>query len=46
MLNAIGEYLDHYRDADATDKANASMNTHSWVTKAKKQAEYAIMSRA
>ena len=46
MLNAVGEYLDHYRDGDSTDKANASMNNHSWVTKAKKQTEQVIMSLA
>lgn len=46
MLNAIGEYLDHYRDAGAIDKANASMSTYSWVTKTKKQAESYILSFA
>lgn len=44
MLNAIGEYLDHYRDANAIDRANASMNSHSWVTKMKKEAESHILS--
>ena len=46
MLNAIGEYLDHYRDANATDKANASMNIYSWVTKTKKETENFILSLA
>lgn len=46
MLNAVGEYLDHYRDADSTDRANASMGIYSWVTKTKKQTERAILSLA
>lgn len=44
LLNSIGEYLDHYRDANSIDKANASMNAYSWVTKTKKQAESFILS--
>jgi len=46
MLNAVGEYLDHYRDGNATDKANASMNIYSWVTKTKKETEHFILSLA
>lgn len=46
MLNAIGEYLDHYRDADAEDRANASMSIYSWVTKTKKETESYILSLA
>jgi len=46
LLNSVGEYLDHYRDANSIDKANASMNSYSWVTKTKKQAESFILSLA
>ena len=46
MLNAIGEYLDHYRDGNAIDRANASMDSYSWVTKMKKQSESYILSLA
>lgn len=44
MLNAVGEYLDHYRDADANDKASASMSVYSWVTKTKRETERHILS--
>ena len=44
MLNAVGEYLDHYRDGNAIDRANASMDSYSWVTKMKKQSESYILS--
>lgn len=44
LLNSVGEYLDHYRDANSMDKANASMSAYSWVTKTKKQAESFILS--
>jgi phage/plasmid-like protein (TIGR03299 family) len=46
MHNAIGEYLDHYRDGNSIDKANASMNIYSWVSKTKKSAEDYILSLA
>lgn len=46
MYNAIGEYLDHYRDGNATDRANASMSIYSWVTKTKKETEQYILSLA
>ena len=46
MLNAVGEYLDHYRDANAIDRANASMDSYSWVTKMKKQTEAYVLSLA
>lgn len=35
LLNAITEYLDHGRDADPNDKAAASMDENSWVTRSK-----------
>jgi phage/plasmid-like protein (TIGR03299 family) len=46
MLNSVGEYLDHYRDATVNNKANASMSTYSWVTKTKKQTEALLLSFA
>ena len=44
MFNAVGEYLDHYRKADSTDRAYASMDMYSWVTKTKAQTESYILS--
>lgn len=44
MFNAVGEYLDHYRKADSTDRAHASMDMYSWVTKTKAQTESYILS--
>lgn len=35
LVNAVGEYLDHYRDATQTERALASMSNNSWVTRAK-----------
>ena len=35
LVNAVGEYLDHYRDATQTERALASMSSNSWVTRAK-----------
>jgi hypothetical protein len=44
MYNAVGEYLDHYRDGNATDRANAYMSIYPWVTKTKKETEQYILS--
>ena len=44
--NAIVEYLDHYRDAKADEKALASMNNNSWVTQKKVLAQEIILSLA
>jgi len=44
--NAIVEYLDHYRDAKADEKALASMNNNSWVTQKKVVAQEIILSLA
>ena len=44
--NAIVEYLDHYRDAKADEKALASMNNNSWVTQKKITAQEIILSLA
>lgn len=45
-VNAIGEYLDHYRDAAVYDRALASMDANSWVTRAKLRAQEYLLSRA
>lgn len=45
-LNAVGEYLDHYRKADDADRAYASMDSYSWVTKTKTLTEKYILSLA
>lgn len=42
--NAIGEYLDHHREAQPEDRAAASMDINSWVTKNKLKAQTAILS--
>jgi phage/plasmid-like protein (TIGR03299 family) len=44
MLQAIGEYLDHHRDAKPEDRALASMQENSWVWKKKLIAQKAILS--
>ena len=44
--NAIAEYLDHHRDAGAEDRAAASMDQNSWVSKKKQAAQSAILSLA
>lgn len=41
--NAIGEYLDHYRDAKPEERAIASMDNNSWVTRKKAEAQSAIL---
>ena len=42
--NAIAEYLDHYRDAKAGERAQSSMDPNSWVNKKKYEAQQAILS--
>lgn len=42
--NALVEYLDHYRDATADDRAIASMTTHSMVTQKKLKAQEFLLS--
>jgi len=44
--NAIGEYLDHHREAGAEDRAAASMDYYSWVTKSKARAQDAVLTLA
>lgn len=43
MYNAIGEYLDHQRDAEPIDRAHASIDETSWVSLAKLRAQKAIL---
>jgi phage/plasmid-like protein (TIGR03299 family) len=45
-VNAIGEYLDHYREASVHERAIASMDTNSWVTRAKLRAQDYLLSQA
>lgn len=44
LVNAIGEYLDHYREASVTERALASMDNNSWVTRAKLKAQDYLLS--
>lgn len=46
IYNAIGEYLDHHRDADPSDRAMASLDDNSWVTRTKIDAQRAVLSLA
>lgn len=46
LYNAIVEYLDHTREADQLDKAAASMDENSWVTRSKLTAHKAVLSLA
>lgn len=41
--NAIGEYLDHYRDARPEERAIASMDYNSWVTRKKEETQSLIL---
>lgn len=44
FVNAVGEYLDHYRDASARDRAVASMDNNSWVSRTKLRAQEYLLS--
>jgi phage/plasmid-like protein (TIGR03299 family) len=44
LVNAIGEYLDHYREATLNERALASMDNNSWVTRAKLKAQDYLLS--
>lgn len=46
MYNAIGEYLDHYRDAKPNERAIASMDNNSWVTRKKIETQQTILALA
>jgi phage/plasmid-like protein (TIGR03299 family) len=42
--NAIGEYLDHYREGTTKERAIASMDNNSWVTRTKVKAQEHLLS--
>ena len=46
LYNAIVEYLDHVRDAEPKDRASASMDENSWVTRSKMVAHTAVLQLA
>lgn len=41
--NAVVEYLDHYRKADPNERAVATMDDNSWVTRKKVVAQQAVL---
>lgn len=43
VYNAVGEYLDHYRDGTADERALTSMDTNSWVAKTKLKAQAKVL---
>lgn len=44
LVNAIGEYLDHYRESTPTERATASMDDTSHATRLKMQAYERVLS--
>jgi len=46
MYNSVVEYLDHWRKGTAEDRAQASMDDNSWVTRAKLVTQQAVLSLA
>lgn len=46
IYNAIGEYLDHHRDAEIDERAFASLDDNSWVTRTKLLAQDAVLALA
>jgi hypothetical protein len=46
LYNAIGEYLDHHREADIKMRAMASLDDTSWVTRKKMEAQEAVLAFA
>lgn len=43
LCNAVTEYLDHFRDADLDDRAMATMDDNSWVTRLKVDTHRAVL---
>lgn len=43
LYNAIVEYMDHHRDSDIQERASASMDDTSWVTKVKLRTQQAVL---
>jgi phage/plasmid-like protein (TIGR03299 family) len=46
MYNAVVEYLDHWRNGKPEDRALASMDDNSWVTRTKLVTQQAVLSLA
>jgi phage/plasmid-like protein (TIGR03299 family) len=46
IYNSVVEYLDHHRRGDVNDRAMATMDENSWVTRAKLTAQRAVLSLA
>jgi hypothetical protein len=46
MYNAVVEYLDHWRQGDPKDRAIASMDDNSWVTRTKLMTQQAVLALA
>lgn len=46
LYNSVVEYLDHHREANAEDRAMATMDDNSWVTRLKIDAHQAVLSLA
>lgn len=44
IYNAVVEFLDHHRKGDADDRALATIDENSWVTRAKLTTQKAVMS--
>ena len=44
LYNAVGEYLDHHREAEIDERAIASLDDNSWVTRTKLDTQRAILS--
>ena len=44
MYNSIVEFLDHHRKGDVDDRALATIDENSWVTRTKVKAQNAVMS--
>jgi phage/plasmid-like protein (TIGR03299 family) len=43
LYNSVVEYLDHHREATVTDRALATMDDNSWVTRTKMDAHKAVL---
>lgn len=43
IYNSVVEFLDHYRKGDTVDRALATMDENSWVTRAKLTAQNAVL---
>lgn len=43
IYNTIVEYLDHHRESDVKERASASMDDTSWVSKTKLRAQQAVL---